>query len=151
MNWTKISGSFIADSAYSYVMLGNFFDDNHTDTLNLQQFPYAAYYFFDDICVSTDSLFNETWTGIENLDHAAGNNISIFPNPVNDILTVGNLPKGLIYIKIIDVLGKNYFTKEAKFDKIDYKVDLSFLNSGIYIITFFCNSRIYSKKIIRVF
>ena len=59
VNWIRISGSVIADSAYKYVILGNFFDDTNTDTmqyscgtcLNVQ-----SYYLFDDVCVSTDSL-----------------------------------------------------------------------------------------------
>jgi hypothetical protein len=51
--WTLVSGSFVADSAYQYVVLGNFFDDAHTDTLHFGSGPsIAAYYLYDAICVS---------------------------------------------------------------------------------------------------
>lgn len=51
--WTLISGSFVADSAYRYIVLGNFFSDALTDTLHLNLEPsWAAYYFYDSICVS---------------------------------------------------------------------------------------------------
>lgn len=51
--WTLISGSFVADSAYRYIVLGNFFSDALTDTVHLSTEPsLAAYYFYDAICVS---------------------------------------------------------------------------------------------------
>lgn len=51
--WTLVSGSFVADSAYRYIVLGNFFRDSLTDTVHLNTEPsIAAYYFYDAICVS---------------------------------------------------------------------------------------------------
>jgi hypothetical protein len=42
LNWIKISGSFIADSAYQYLSISNFFNDNNTDTLSTSLFPTYA-------------------------------------------------------------------------------------------------------------
>src|SRR5207253_1670664 len=62
INWTKISGSFIADSIYKYLIIGAFFDNAHLDTLNLpfdtngNSHNQVSYYYIDDVCVSTDSL-----------------------------------------------------------------------------------------------
>lgn len=51
--WTHVSGSFVADSAYQYIVLGNFFDNAHTDTVHLNAQPsWGAYYLYDAICVS---------------------------------------------------------------------------------------------------
>jgi hypothetical protein len=55
INWSSINGSFIADSAYKYIAIGNFFDIAHTDTVQFQYPGKAAYYYIDDVCVSTDS------------------------------------------------------------------------------------------------
>jgi len=33
INWTNISGAFIADSTYKYIILGNFYSDSNTDTI----------------------------------------------------------------------------------------------------------------------
>lgn len=52
-DWTLVSGVFTADSAYQYVVLGNFFNNALTDTISL--LPWngeVAYYFIDDVCVS---------------------------------------------------------------------------------------------------
>lgn len=53
INWVKINRVFTADSAYNYMILGNFFNDTNTligayltDSLNI------SYYFIDDVSVN---------------------------------------------------------------------------------------------------
>ncbi len=52
-NWTLVSGSFVADSAYQYVVLGNFFDNDHTNVLPMPpgngEYSYCL---VDNVCVS---------------------------------------------------------------------------------------------------
>lgn len=56
-NWTTISGCFIADSAYEYICLGNFFTD--ANTLVQQSCPSCQFslygYYVDDISVTSVS------------------------------------------------------------------------------------------------
>ncbi len=89
--WVKVSGSFVADSAYTYMVIGNFYDDVYTDTLNLP-FTVAqqrAYYCVDDVCVTTDSLYNETWQGIVSVqENIKTTGIICYPNPANNFLNV---------------------------------------------------------------
>lgn len=56
VTWTTISGSFIADQAYTYVGIGNFFDGNNLEYINTigPFYDSGAYYYVDDICVSKD-------------------------------------------------------------------------------------------------
>ena len=71
VNWVQVTGSFIADSAYSFITIGNFFTNAHTDTIRFWEPPtntsyyLQSYYFIDDVCVSTDSTFCATWTNIQ--------------------------------------------------------------------------------------
>ncbi len=52
VNWVKIEGTFIADSAYQYISIGNFYDDNHTQIgTYFNNNENIAYYFIDDISV----------------------------------------------------------------------------------------------------
>ncbi|MFH2143484.1 MAG: T9SS type A sorting domain-containing protein [Bacteroidota bacterium] len=55
-NWVTISDSFIADSAYKYIFIGNFFDNLSTDTILYSGLYCYSYYYIDDVCVSEDSL-----------------------------------------------------------------------------------------------
>ncbi len=72
-NWTLVSGSFVADSAYRYIVLGNFFDDAHTDTVHFTPgLPsWAAYYLYDAICVSPTPGECPTATGLAEPSHGA--------------------------------------------------------------------------------
>jgi gliding motility-associated-like protein len=54
--WTRITGCFIADSAYRYITIGNFRDGASTAFLEVPtQFPltYFSYYYLDDVSVSS--------------------------------------------------------------------------------------------------
>lgn len=69
--WYSINGSFIADSNYTFIMLGNFFSDVNTDTII---YPITgpdklSYYFIDDVCVSTDSLECFNTVGIKEFNY----------------------------------------------------------------------------------
>jgi len=55
-NWVKINASFIADSSYKYIYVGNFFDNSSTDTIIQTGIYCYSYYYIDDVCVSEDSL-----------------------------------------------------------------------------------------------
>ncbi len=107
LNWTTISGSFIADSSYTHLVIGNFFDDANTDTLKFfSDFVDNAYYFLDDVCVSTDSLFAATWTGID-ATHAQ-TSIKIYPNPTcaSSILEFSNPKNECHSLKIFNHQGQ---------------------------------------------
>ena len=72
-NWTLVSGSFVADSAYRYIVLGNFFNDALTDTLHFTPgLPsLAAYYLYDAICVSPSPGECPMATGVQEPAEAA--------------------------------------------------------------------------------
>ena len=126
VNWIRLSGSFIADSAYNYVALGNFFDDAHTDTLSFGGAPFGgecSYYYIDDVCVSTDSIYNQTWAGVGGLNNK--NQISIYPNPAFDILNITSTDE-LEQFQLINSLGQITYSQKINND----------LSSQIYIRNF---------------
>jgi hypothetical protein len=85
-SWVTISGSFIADSAYEYVMIGNFF---HPDSVDIQLTSLfgnnqQVYYYIDEVCVSTSPFT------------CANNNVGL-----------SELPKSEKHlIKIVDSMGR---------------------------------------------
>nr|MBA3986724.1 hypothetical protein [Flavobacteriales bacterium] len=98
VNWLRISGSIVADSAYNYLMLGNFYDDANTDTTMLNCgtcYNYYSYYLVDDVCVSTDSLLCNG--GIDVIpctvsieENSFENQINIYPNPAKNFINIAN-------------------------------------------------------------
>ena len=146
INWLKISGSFIADSAYKYVAIGNFFDDAHTDTVSTGSMHWAAdaaYYFIDDVCVTTDSVYNVTWTGI----NAVGNEnnlINIFPNPASDLLNF-KVDELMEEVQLINNLGLVIYSSLIN----NYFFQISVLNipTGNFIIKIKTKNGFFLSKI----
>jgi hypothetical protein len=126
INWTRIAGAFIADSAYQYLTIGNFYDDGHTDTLEINGF--TAYYYLDAICVSTDSLYDLLWTTTGSL---TSRQFNIFPNPANSILHIYNLIASSYYT-VTNVSGEKIM--EGIINANSANIDVSVVPSGIYFL-----------------
>lgn len=90
-NWVLISGTFMADSAYTHVLLGNFYDNSHTDTVqepSHNQFATnQAYYYIDKVCVTEDPTKCDVVANINSLFefHHPSN---LYPNPFNNELHI---------------------------------------------------------------
>ncbi|MGZ3884687.1 MAG: T9SS type A sorting domain-containing protein [Bacteroidia bacterium] len=144
LNWTVVQGSFVADSNYAFIMIGNFFDDANTSHIN-RPGAFASYFFVDDVCVSTSSLTcNVVTTGVESSGH--DRNFSIGPNPANTFLFVSNAAAGEVNeISVLNTLGaelyKNTFINELQ-------IGLSDIPEGVYFA--YIRSAYYTsvKKII---
>jgi hypothetical protein len=143
-NWIKIKGSFIADSAYTYIMIGNFFKNGNTTITTESSGPYA-YYFVDDVCLSTDSAFAFNYiTGIET--DQMNNEIRTFPNPVSDHLMV-DLPDHIqnCDLHIINLFGQVVMTSSVRHHS---KINVSNFTDGLYYIRILSDNRIYLDKIV---
>jgi hypothetical protein len=153
LNWTLIKGFFVADSMYSFCNVSNFFDLPNTDTCcrnpntNPSLFVTGAgsYYLVDDIRVSTDSLFGLGLVGIDEVGNI-NNEISIYPNPVLNILhikTGQEFEKGT-EVEVVNILGQSIL-------KFLYKreIDVSELPGGFYFLKIISSekSRYHSKFI----
>ena len=52
LNWVKINGVYKANGTENYIIIGNFYNDIDTDTLNMGDETYpGSYYFLDDVSV----------------------------------------------------------------------------------------------------
>jgi hypothetical protein len=115
LNWKRVFGSFIADSAYKYIIIGNFFDYINTDTLilNTDSLCLGAYYYIDDVCVSTDSLFTANYSYIEINEFDILPLINIYPNPASYYLNIDFPTLISSYeIEIFDDLGRELLKQE---------------------------------------
>jgi hypothetical protein len=101
-NWTLVSGSFVADSTYQYLVIGNFFTNALTDTLHLApNNELGAYYFVDGVCVRKTGQVCEFATGIVEPTAEAP---FLWPNPVFELLQV-NAAAGTAW-QVFDATGR---------------------------------------------
>lgn len=138
-NWTVIDGSFIADSSYEYLTIGNFFSDSITDNVSTT-FGCGAYYFVDDVCISSNSQDCHVVASAENL---TAKTISLHPNPASNILNVPML-SDYTEISIYDVVGNIKYQTTG--DKAKQGVDISEFSNGLYFITLKDELHIRSAK-----
>ncbi|MBN4071180.1 T9SS type A sorting domain-containing protein [Crocinitomix catalasitica] len=140
VNWVRISGSIIADQAYQYLMIGNFFDDATTDTLHWPT-PYTSfgsYYYVDEVCVSTDSLLCNTAVSIQS---SAIPDVRISPNPANDFIRLTFDSHQVTNICVSNMMGEIVF--ETKFSDKEIEINCIDWPEGIYFI----RTEWFSKKI----
>jgi hypothetical protein len=103
MNWVRISGSFIADSAYRYLIIGNFFLDSLTSYIDSDSTGGYAYYYIDDVYLSTDST-----VGISELPNQT--QLHLFPNPTHSSFTLQcPLPIVNHQLTIFNSIGQEVF------------------------------------------
>ncbi|HRD37152.1 MAG TPA: hypothetical protein PLC65_00860 [Bacteroidia bacterium] len=130
IGWTTIFGSFVSDSMYNFIMLGNFFDD--LNTTYLSDFPgLGAYYYIDDVCVSTDSVFTIKYnTGINEFIDL--NDIQVIPSNCNEYFYVNNI-KTNSKIDVFDAIGRTCYTIFSVPDEVT-RIDCSNWNNGFYYV-----------------
>lgn len=143
INWTTIKGSFVSDSSYKYIVIGNFFKDHVIQTASCA--PNSVGYFLaDDICVSTDSAYASVFTKLN--EQTKKKSILIHPNPVSEILSIVTTDINKIdRVNVLNYFGQVVFTT-AKL--VDNKIDISLLPAGIYFIEIFSDLHAYYDKIV---
>jgi len=93
-------------------------------------------------------ITNEYETIIENnlelIDHNSHSEISVYPNPVEDIIYF-NSRKDIDKVQIFDISGKLIQSNSVKNQKLEVKN----LNAGIYIFKLYSDNSVYNLKIIK--
>ncbi len=133
VNWQTIKGSFIADSAYQYLIIGNFFNDLQTDTLIFDSNTNCtSYYLIDNVCLSTDSAFAYNYIATKAQIYSNNNsNIKVFPNPASTHLYIeGNIINENYLMK--DVYGT--IVKKGVLKSGLNPIEILELMSGIYFL-----------------
>lgn len=142
-NWTTIQGTFIADAAYSHVMIGNFYDNQNTDTLATINISLGAYYYVDDVCVTTNP---SGCSFLSNLNSIEDDTYSILPNPASDKISIkykyGFMPNVLLY----DATGR-FITNLADQNMTESIIDVSQCASGVYYLILTRGETKITKKI----
>ncbi len=109
LGWTLVSGSFVADSAYRYVVIGNHFENALTDTALIGPSPWGIYYgwaysLVDQVCVSPNP---QGCSGVNGVDDITAPMMGVFPNPVKDDLHVFFGGSRFEEMRVMDMLGRS--------------------------------------------
>jgi hypothetical protein len=119
LNWIKIEGTFIADSAYRYFTIGNFFDEAHTKGT-------LSYFYVDDVHV--ELIKND---GVEDV---GSSKLEVYPNPASQSLVISS--KSLVNtIEVSNMLGQSCIIPPLQRGQGGLLIlNIETLSSGIYFI-----------------
>ena len=142
--WTRINRSFVAEGGERYLTIGNFKDDDQTDTLFVSgggQLPFPssdywklAYYYVDAVSVIPDSIY----LGAEGVE-VEPRSFKLYPNPVSDVLNVELKDFSIhassgraLEVTVADMMGREIL-KRLQHTKRE-TIDVSGWPSGIYVL-----------------
>jgi hypothetical protein len=146
LNWTIIKGSFVADSTYTHLNLGNFFDKQYMDSITYGG-VFGAYYYFDDICVSTDSTLCYQTVGLNEIQ---SNQFlfNIYPNPVTDYFNVNQPFKEPYDLIIYNSLGQQLY-QEKNIITNNKTINTTSFTKGILFIIIKTNKQTINYKLLK--
>lgn len=149
VGWTQVTGSFVADSNYQYITLGNFYTDSFTNSILYYQINgegRLAYYFVDDVCVTTDSKGCDFTNGLDDVNVQIP--FSIYPNPANDVLNITLNSVNVKSLALYNSQGHLEYMNKAVAKKDNYQIELKDFPQGIYLLEVNLNQKILSQKIL---
>lgn len=142
LNWKTIQGAFVADSNYTHLSLGNFFDKQYVDSI-IYGPTFGAYYYFDDICVSSNPNYCYTLTKIN--EYNINKALLIYPNPTSTNLHIEFLDQSKITKVILSNQFGNAIIQNSNFGGA---LDLKDLPNGLYFIEIISDGKNYYDKIV---
>ena len=105
--WQTVSGVYVPDSAYTQLVITNFFEDSLSSPMPLDDIGIfdVAYAFVDQVCVSYDPAYCSAWNGIAPI--TSGWSISV-QNPFNDWLDLYSTSPAVQGrgLRLVDTLGR---------------------------------------------
>lgn len=104
--WYSVSGTYVPDSAYTHLVIGNFFEDALSGAVLLDRSGHGnwnvAYAFIDDVRVSFDLAYCDLVSGVADTEIPP---MRVYPNPFLDEVTVETGTEGVWDLQLFNSTG----------------------------------------------
>lgn len=135
--WTEIEGDVLADSAYAYLSIGNFFSDALTDTIGILP-PgvgvQASYYYIDALCIVEVGGDCSLPTGKPEPESLSGPTCAFDPITGSLVLNGGRRSAGPVILSLFDLHGRAILRCPLDFSESPSACPVGELADGIYLI-----------------
>jgi hypothetical protein len=143
LNWTLVSGSYVAKGGEKYIAIGNFLEPNEATTTVINSnvinpAPMSSYFYIDDVSITVDPLASVN-------ELTAHNDIVIYPNPAKNELSVAVAGKAVNSVLFFDVTGRAQ--KSVTFTNAGF--DISSLSDGVYFIQITTQNGPVTKRFVK--
>lgn len=134
-NWITVIGTFIPDTAYTHIVLGNFFGDGLTTVQNAVppgSTP-GAYYYIDDICVTQGSA--ETCHLVTSIED--NNDVAVRPAyfDARDGLVHVPVRSNASVVDLMDASGRLIRSEAVRSNTREVTLATGGLSSGVYVVS----------------
>jgi hypothetical protein len=85
----------------------------------------------------------------QTIDIYSKNEFNIYPNPSNGLLDITNLSNSnykFLKVVFVDLFGKTKLNKTLSKCRKEWKLDLNYLNPGIYFILFYMDNQLVQSN-----
>ncbi|MFH2141222.1 MAG: T9SS type A sorting domain-containing protein [Bacteroidota bacterium] len=146
LNWVLLKTTFIADSSYDFLIVGNFFENHLIDTVLFSGNTCISYYYIDDICISKDSLYCNTINNVYDLIKDE-DTFFIYPNPTSDFINIkiNTSDAKTICCKLFDLYGRLI---DQKIIINSGNINVTNYSEGVYVLQMKIKNTTLYKKII---
>lgn len=129
--WTLVSGSFVADSAYQYVVIGNHFNNVNTTVQVIGPGnPNKAYVFVDGFCLSTDPTGCPLWESVQTHD---SDDMAWWISSADGVVRVEWDQLPVANVAVLDALGRR-LVSEPVGNRSSAVMDAHHWPSGYYVV-----------------
>ncbi len=134
-NWVRVNGFYTAQGNERYLIIGNFHENSNTyvDTSNITLY-YSAYYYIDDVkLLSCDSTL--VLSEMELNKQTKAKEISIYPNPVNNVLNIfHDASVSIENIEIFDQTGELLLRQKLRNSQQQISMSVATIKTGVYLL-----------------
>lgn len=134
LNWTLVSGIYIAQGGEKYITIGNFYGNANTHIDSLNNNPplgyHIAYYYIDDVSVTDCTV------GINNINPATTQS-KLYPNPTKQtqVYYTNTLAANqTCNLQVTDMLGNIMATYTLNSGSNKITIDTSAYAKGVYVV-----------------
>jgi Secretion system C-terminal sorting domain len=96
-------------------------------------------------CTTVSNVYVLTNVGVAELD---AQNIEIFPNPVDDVVSITNYAGGIVSYTLYNQIGQTV-TQTIQGNQVVTNIDLSGIKAGVYFLRMEKNGKVAHRKIIK--
>lgn len=142
-NWNQLKGNIIVNEPVSHIYIGNFFDDSNTLSIfDGNQLNYWAYYYIDDIRLSTDSTYVYAGT-LEKNKYLT----EIYPSIFNTVL---NIETNYSSSELSIFSEKGTLVYNVHLERSSTSINTTHWKKGLYLIQIKRNGSIQTFKALKI-
>ena len=135
-DWVTLSGTYLPDSAYAYVQIGNFFADSLSDPTMIDPDGMidGAYAFIDEVCVAT---VPGTCAGPNSVEHLSSGSMLLSGGVIGEELwlNLGNGAPVNARLLLVDAMGQTCWTGAWQANVQSYRLSMASFANGAYCLT----------------